>query len=482
MTLKSVDCQLRSYNRREYLRGVAGLGIASGIPLTSGGVAAEDGPPVRRSLASLRESDPDEILPTLRDGIETLRGLDENDNRQYDNYVGIHGTLRQFTNCRHGDWLFFVWHRAYLHYFEEIVREVTDNDRFALPYWEWTENVGLPPAFRGDEDETLVDATRTDPSTLDDRIADPDQIEQALSDPNFLRVVGGWAGNDNGVRLGAGALEAPSHDYVHIRVGGNMARGNSPADPSFWAHHSMVDRLWWEYNAREHPNPADEDWLNYDLGGTFVDAEGETVDDLTVEDVLEFPEEKYTYDERMGEGDLPQSDDMTRTAKLKLETPETVRLATDATLGIDNSLGGQVELSTLEPYLKPEGEPGQVLLVARNVTLPAAASFNAYAHVDREQRPTLSPSGPTYAGAFHFFRPPPGYRERNYFVDLSERLRSRYEKGRLGETVPVSVAGEKLRGRSRGDTGGDPSVDISELSVVISQSRIDGEVRERPRE
>lgn len=482
MTLQSIDCQFCSHNRREYLRGVAGLGLAGGIPLTGGGVVAEDGPPVRRSLASLRESDPDGILPTLQEGIEKLRALDEKDDRQYDNYVAIHGTLKQFTNCRHGDWLFFVWHRAYLHYFEEIVRDVTGNDRFALPYWEWTENVGLPPVFRGDDDETLVDATRTDPSTLDDRIADPNQIEQALSDPNFLRVVGGWADSDDDVRLGAGALEAPSHDYVHIRVGGNMARGNSPADPSFWAHHSMVDRLWWEYNARKYPNPADKDWLNYDLSGTFVNAEGKTVDDLTVEDVLAFPEEKYTYDERIGEGNLPKPEDMTRTADLELKTVKEVPLTTEATLGIDNSLGGQVELRTLEPYLESGGQAGQVLLVARNVSLPAAASLNAYAHVNRERHPDLSPSGPTYTGAFHFFRPPPGYRERNYFVDLSGRLRSLYRKGRLGETIPVSVAGEKLRGRSRGDTGGDPSVDISKLSVVISRSYIDGEVRERPRE
>lgn len=480
--------------RRTYLygsagvAGVVGLGVTGVVGIGSRNSAADSDdtdPPVRRSLASLRQSDPHDIVETLRDGIEHLRDLDSGAARNYDNYVEIHGTETEFTNCRHGDWLFFAWHRAYLHYFEQIIRDVTGNDRFALPYWDWTERPELPKEFRGD-DGTLGDPTRTTPSTLDRSLVDPDQIEEGLADPNFLRVVGGWAdtvdsASNSDISLGAGALEAPSHDYVHIRVGGNMARGNSPADPCFWVHHSMVDRLWWEFNARGHPNPADDDWLDYDLGGVFVDPDGETVEDLRVEDTLEFPETEYTYDTRMATGgDPPETDDMTATASVDLDVLEEISLATDATLGVDSPIGGEFERDSVEPYLREDGPQGQLLLAARRVELPKAASFNAFAHVNRAARRQLPSSGRTYAGAFHFFRPPPGYRRRNYFVDISETLRELYADDRLEARVPVGVSGDGLRGRKDGDPD-EPTVHVDELSVLVTQSVIDGETRERPR-
>src|SRR6267378_2401282 len=41
----------------------------------------------------------------------------------------------------------------------------------------------------------------------------------------------------------SGALELP-HGWVHNAVGGTMGSSRSPADPLFWLHHAMVDRLW----------------------------------------------------------------------------------------------------------------------------------------------------------------------------------------------------------------------------------------------
>merc|ERR1719401_226480 len=34
------------------------------------------------------------------------------------------------------------------------------------------------------------------------------------------------------------------HDTVHCNVGGHMCGHQSPADPVFWAHHAMIDRMW----------------------------------------------------------------------------------------------------------------------------------------------------------------------------------------------------------------------------------------------
>jgi polyphenol oxidase len=43
---------------------------------------------------------------------------------------------------------FLAWHRAYLHYHEEIIREVTGNEAFALPYWNWLDDDALPALFQ----------------------------------------------------------------------------------------------------------------------------------------------------------------------------------------------------------------------------------------------------------------------------------------------------------------------------------------------
>src|SRR5271156_2465452 len=36
----------------------------------------------------------------------------------------------------HGSWLFFPWHRCYLHFYERILCRLIKDDTFALPYWD----------------------------------------------------------------------------------------------------------------------------------------------------------------------------------------------------------------------------------------------------------------------------------------------------------------------------------------------------------
>jgi len=57
------------------------------------------------------------------------------------------------------------------------------------------------------------------------------------------------------------ALEKGPHNDVHRAVGGfdssgspagDMNTSRSPADPIFYLHHAMVDRLWWEWQ-KGHP-------------------------------------------------------------------------------------------------------------------------------------------------------------------------------------------------------------------------------------
>jgi tyrosinase len=53
-------------------------------------------------------------------------------------------------DCPHGNWWFYVWHRGYLGYFEQTVRNLSGDDTFAIPYWDWTVLPQVPdPMFDG---------------------------------------------------------------------------------------------------------------------------------------------------------------------------------------------------------------------------------------------------------------------------------------------------------------------------------------------
>ncbi|MDU8929931.1 tyrosinase family protein [Alisedimentitalea sp. MJ-SS2] len=46
--------------------------------------------------------------------------------------------MTHLLDCPHGNWWFFVWHRGYLGYFEQVIRLYSKDDGFALPYWDWS--------------------------------------------------------------------------------------------------------------------------------------------------------------------------------------------------------------------------------------------------------------------------------------------------------------------------------------------------------
>ncbi|HKP05422.1 MAG TPA: tyrosinase family protein [Chthoniobacterales bacterium] len=47
----------------------------------------------------------------------------------------------------HGNWWFYVWHRGYLGYFEETIRNLSGDPTFAIPYWDWTTLPEIPAAM-----------------------------------------------------------------------------------------------------------------------------------------------------------------------------------------------------------------------------------------------------------------------------------------------------------------------------------------------
>ena len=50
-------------------------------------------------------------------------------------------------DCPHGNWWFFAWHRGYIGYFEQTIRELSENKDFAMPYWDWTQLPQIPDSM-----------------------------------------------------------------------------------------------------------------------------------------------------------------------------------------------------------------------------------------------------------------------------------------------------------------------------------------------
>ncbi|MDZ7692787.1 MAG: tyrosinase family protein [Balneolaceae bacterium] len=98
--------------------------------------------PIRRDISGLSASDP--IIQTYRDAINAMKALPSTDPRNWNQQASIH-----LNDCAHANWFFLPWHRAYLYHFEEICRELTGNEEFALPYWNWTKDPQIPAVFWG---------------------------------------------------------------------------------------------------------------------------------------------------------------------------------------------------------------------------------------------------------------------------------------------------------------------------------------------
>ena len=232
---------------------------------------------IRKSVATLGPAE----LSDLRDAFAAVYGL--HDDRGYAFYAGLHGLpLPQY--CQHGTLLFLPWHRAYLYFFEraltDALRRARDDQAVvvSLPWWDWTSSAahadGLPAGYLagpGAGDNPLA----AGPVTLDDAdlaavrdnlpgaitdgpnpvtVRDPDVPDELPRTQTVARALNSTTFSD------FSALVESIHNGVHGWVGGAMSAVPIAAyDTVFWAHHSMIDRLWylWQISPRGVNPPAD---------------------------------------------------------------------------------------------------------------------------------------------------------------------------------------------------------------------------------
>ncbi len=188
-------------------------------------------------------------------------------------------------------WHFYTWHKLYLTHFEEIIRYVSGEPSFTLPYWEYDnpKYQTMPPLFM-DKKSSLYTSARSRHVNKGggvqksftyyyvdrDTVTKPFQVRSGTS-KNFVNPENAF--ENNTFFSFTKDLENVPHNQMHNYLGfepestndpiggddsggwGYMAQMYSSMDPIFWVHHANIDRLY-------------EKWLISSMGNDAIAQDG----------------------------------------------------------------------------------------------------------------------------------------------------------------------------------------------------------------
>jgi len=152
----------------------------------------------------------------------------------------------------HGSAMFFPFHRAYVAALEQRLQKIEPS--IAFPFWDWSHDwedplaspifspaYGLDVRLESQGDCRYPRAVFRPHCLLRDY--NPSNFTRYYSPQSVAAVIAGEEDYDAFREL----IELVPHAIVHTSLGGqkgDMALMNSPNDPIFWLHHSMVDQVW----------------------------------------------------------------------------------------------------------------------------------------------------------------------------------------------------------------------------------------------
>ncbi|MFZ4477044.1 MAG: tyrosinase family protein [Saprospiraceae bacterium] len=257
---------------------------------------------LRRNINSFTQTEMDEFTSAIL-AMKNRPSLFDAAINAYDYFVVLHmDASLEHTSAAHHSPGFNPWHREFLLRFEQELRVSTNNPKYTLPYWDWTDNASFTKIFNANAfggngapmDSFIVQNGRFGktanqfrinyfPISIPDTAYSPhikrhfawlpgitslptNQDIQTLMSKTVYDVApwdyyadtsasfrnyleGFWNGpNTNPLfaQIGDGL-----HGRVHIFIGGNMVSNASPNDPVFFLHHANVDRLWAEWQDQQ---------------------------------------------------------------------------------------------------------------------------------------------------------------------------------------------------------------------------------------
>jgi tyrosinase len=128
----------KPFSRRSFLKtSLAAAAGAASLPITT----YASTPPQRAKYIryNVTSEGGRRALESYTRGIQAMLNLPASSPQNWFRNAFVH-----LMDCPHGNWWFYVWHRGYIGYFEETIRNLSNDPTFALPYWDWTELSEIP--------------------------------------------------------------------------------------------------------------------------------------------------------------------------------------------------------------------------------------------------------------------------------------------------------------------------------------------------
>jgi tyrosinase len=130
--------QHTKFTRRQFLRTTSVAAGAAMLPLR-GAVAQSKAKFTRHNVMSEGGK---KALASYAKGVEAMLRLPSDHPQNWFRNAFVH-----LMDCPHGNWWFYVWHRGYLGYFEQTIRNLSGDSSFAMPYWDWTTLPQIPDSM-----------------------------------------------------------------------------------------------------------------------------------------------------------------------------------------------------------------------------------------------------------------------------------------------------------------------------------------------
>jgi tyrosinase len=466
------------HSRRTALKTIATAGVVTTFSGLIGGIDAfaADGLRVRRGLHGMDLDDPD--LVTYREFVGMMQGMDQSKALSWTGFANQHGSLDGgFKFCPHGDWYFLPWHRGFVLMYENAARKLTGNDRFAMPFWDWTKDRNVPQAFsdklyKGKANPLYV-ATRRDLSgrwALTDALVGPAVIESIYNETHY-ELFGTsrysqdgksqdsldmkWVAMGGGVQ---GVLERTPHNNVHNNLGGYMPTAASPLDPLFFMHHGNIDRIWAHWNGLGRLNSTDPLWLQMAFTNNYLTPEG-TPYTQRVDELLDTKAFGYTYNDSVAPDNRQvnvQRDRLLLAAQRRSEATGLERFVDSA---VTKSAAGKpavgtsaLKATTLEPFkmsnLWSSGQQPMVRALLNSITVsPETIAVRVFVN-HPNLKATTADSDPHFVTTISFLHHGGAHAGRSgndmhskalpsTMVDLSEALR---RLGKLNKIIGNKVS------------------------------------------
>jgi hypothetical protein len=386
---------------------------------------------VRRDLYALQQNSP-EIL-ALKRGVSAMKSRPASDPTSWLFQANIHGTYDAvppaasdvWNTCQHGSFFFLSWHRMYLYFFEKILRALSGDDDFALPYWNYSVPAqrSMPAIFRNPEDTSnplFVSERNTSINNGQPLPQNATSFGQALGTVNFASPTGSPL-SFGGQILAApshftgphGRLEAQPHDVIHVAVGGSgwMTDPNFAArDPIFWVHHCNIDRLWnhWIALGGGRTNPVNNSvWMK--TAFNFHDEKGNKVQ-MTGADVLDSIQQLgYRYDDEQPRVEaIAAAPTGAESATMAGQEPTRVLASTSARESA-LALGSKTTTVSLQPAAAGAVESavvqgsGPVVLSFDDIAYQRPVGTYYEVYINKPQDSPPDPNSPFYVGNLALF-------------------------------------------------------------------------------